>query len=106
MSLGDQNGQSCVNAFVEYAAERLSQKGYHVSLNRPYSGGFITTHYGRPSENIHALQIEINRSLYLDEITREANANFEILQNDLIALSADLMAFPDQELIVCKAAAE
>lgn len=104
--LGDQNGQSCANAFVEYAAECLSRKGYQVTLNRPYSGGFITTHYGRPSENIHALQIEINRSLYLDEITREANINFDILQSDLIALSADLMAFPEQELMVCKAAAE
>ncbi len=104
--LGDQYGHSCANAFVEYAAERLLQKGYNVSLNRPYSGGFITAHYGRPSENIHSLQIEINRSLYLDEITLETTHNFTALQNDLTDLAADLMAFPDHEFMPFKAAAE
>ncbi|WP_246785245.1 MULTISPECIES: N-formylglutamate amidohydrolase [Bartonella] len=104
--LGDQYGQSCTNAFVEYTAELLREKGYNVSLNRPYSGGFITAHYGKPAENIHALQIEINRSLYLDEITLEANHNFSSLQKDLTSLSADLMAFPEQEFTLCKIAAE
>ncbi|WP_297322180.1 N-formylglutamate amidohydrolase [uncultured Bartonella sp.] len=104
--LGDLYGHSCANAFVEYAADKLIQKGYNVSLNRPYSGGFITAHYGRPAENIHCLQIEINRSLYLDEISLEVNNNFPVLQKDLTAFAADLMAFPEYELISYKTAAE
>lgn len=104
--LGDQYGRSCANTFVEYAADNLRQKGYNVSLNRPYSGGYITAHYGRPSENIHSLQIEVNRSLYLDEISLEANNNFPVLQKDLTAFAADLIAFPSDELMMCKTAAE
>ncbi|MEE8562462.1 MAG: N-formylglutamate amidohydrolase, partial [Alphaproteobacteria bacterium] len=41
--------------------------GYTVTRNIPYSGGYTTVHYGRPGAGIHALQIEINRSLYMDE---------------------------------------
>ncbi len=104
--LGDQYGQSCANAFVEYVTDRLEQKGYNVALNRPYSGGFITANYGRPCENIHALQIEINRSLYLDEITLEPNHNFPVLQNDLTGLASDIMAFPEGHFMTTKVAAE
>ena len=46
--------------------------GYSVFRNNPYAGGFITDHYGCPGEGVHALQIEINRALYMDgsRITR------------------------------------
>ena len=43
--------------------------GYEVHMNRPYAGGYITEHYGRPARDVHAVQIEINRGLYLDELT-------------------------------------
>lgn len=104
--LGDQHGRSCSQSFSLYAADLLREKGYTVSLNRPYSGGFITAHYGKPVENFHSLQIEINRSLYLNEISLEMNSNFLNLHKDLMDFAADLMAFPESELIGYQMAAE
>jgi N-formylglutamate deformylase len=46
---------------------QLSGLGYTVRRNDPYAGGYITRHYGRPREGVHALQIEIARDLYMDE---------------------------------------
>ena len=45
----------------------LVELGYSVRRNDPYAGGYITRHYGRPREGMHALQIEIARELYMDE---------------------------------------
>ena len=104
--LGDQHGRSCAQSFSAYAADLLREKGYTVSLNRPYSGGFITAHYGDVANNIHSLQIEINRSLYLNEISLEVNNNFLHLKRDLIDFFADLMAFPEGDFIAFNAAAE
>lgn len=104
--LGDQHGRSCAQSFSAYAADLLREKGYTVSLNRPYSGGFITAHYGDVENNIHSLQIEINRSLYLNEISLEVNNNFLHLKRDLMDFVADLMAFPEGDFIAFNAAAE
>ena len=49
------------------ALESLTKAGFSVKRNNPYAGGFITQHYGKPYENVHAVQIEINRSLYMNE---------------------------------------
>ncbi len=65
--LGDCHGTSCAPVVIETAAAALRELGYHVALNSPYSGGFVTRHYGRPAESTHTLQIEINRALYMDE---------------------------------------
>ena len=46
-------------------------------MNRPYAGGYITEHYGRPARDVHAVQIEINRGLYLDELTLRPTAGFD-----------------------------
>ena len=45
----------------------LRELGYGVSRNKPYAGGFITEHYGNPAAGLHAIQLEINRALYMDE---------------------------------------
>ena len=42
-------------------------QGFAVVRNNPYAGGYSTEHYGRPTLGLHALQIEINRALYMDE---------------------------------------
>jgi len=65
--VGDCHGTSCSPNLMEVAVETLSRAGFRVSRNKPYSGGFVTRHYGRPDEGVHALQIEINRALYMDE---------------------------------------
>ena len=65
--LGDNHGTSCAPVVMDTGVKLLASLGYQVSRNTPYSGGFVTRHYGRPSQGVHALQIEINRSLYMDE---------------------------------------
>ena len=66
----------------------LSGKGYLVRRNDPYAGGFITRHYGRPADDVHVLQIEIARALYMDEARIERLPGFPAIQQvitDLIA---------------------
>lgn len=65
--LGDCFGTACAPAITTFAETVLSDLGFAVKRNVPYAGGFTTRHYGRPTEGVHALQIELNRSLYMDE---------------------------------------
>ena len=75
--LGDRYGTSCSADLTETAASILKSLGYTVARNKPYAGGFITEHYGRPSKGLHALQIEINRGVYMNEDTFEKSDGFE-----------------------------
>ncbi|ATQ66620.1 MULTISPECIES: N-formylglutamate amidohydrolase [Methylosinus] len=77
--LGDRFGASCSAEIVETIEARLRQWGYHVQRNRPYAGGYITEHYGRPAAGSHAVQIEIARNLYMDENDLARNDAFELL---------------------------
>ena len=61
--------------------------GYTVAHNKPYAGGFITEHYGRPARHLHALQIEVNRGLYMNERTFQKSAGFDALADDLTRFS-------------------
>ncbi|MGD9740566.1 MAG: N-formylglutamate amidohydrolase [Bauldia sp.] len=81
--LGDRHGTSCAPRLVGTAEAILTRLGYDVARNRPYAGGYITEHYGRPADGIHALQIEINRALYLNERTLERTAGFDRLSANL-----------------------
>jgi N-formylglutamate amidohydrolase len=65
--LGDCYGSSCSPVLMETAERALRSQGYIVIRNTPYAGGFTTRHYGRPRLGVQALQIEINRALYMDE---------------------------------------
>ena len=65
--LGDRYGASAAPAVVETLETSLKGAGYRVRRNKPFAGGFITEHFGAPAEGAHAVQIEIARSLYLDE---------------------------------------
>lgn len=67
--LGDCHGSACNPALVDAAEAWLAGQGYVVVRNAPYAGGYTTRHYGRPVAGIHAMQIEINRALYMDEQT-------------------------------------
>jgi N-formylglutamate deformylase len=66
--LGDAHGTSCAPALMRLAEQCLQSAGLSVRRNDPYAGGYITRHYGRPREGIHALQIELARALYMDQI--------------------------------------
>ena len=72
----------------------LRAQGYSVSRNKPYAGGFITEHYGNPAAGLHAIQLELNRALYMDERRFERSASFGRLAADLEALADRLAAIP------------
>src|SRR5690606_22497486 len=93
--IGDRFGVACAPGLSSAAIEILSGMGYRVAHNKPYAGGFITEHYGRPAKGLHALQIEINRGLYMNEKTLERSAGFDALVADLSRFCADIMSVPD-----------
>ena len=104
--VGDRFGISATAALTETAIGLLTGMGYTVAHNKPYAGGFITEHYGRPARHLHALQIEVNRGLYMNERTFQKSAGFDALADDLARFSADLMAMPDHHFIDLPLAAE
>jgi N-formylglutamate deformylase len=104
--LGDRYGTSCVAVVAETIDETLRGLGYAVSRNKPYAGGFITEHYGNPAVGLHAIQLEINRALYMDERRFERSAAFPSLAADLEKLADCLADIPTQELHPYRAAAE
>jgi N-formylglutamate deformylase len=84
--LGDAHGTACSPLLARQVERSLVGMGYTVRRNDPYAGGYITRHYGRPREGVHALQIEICRSLYMDEARIERLPRFARLRADLTAL--------------------
>lgn len=88
--LGDRFGAACAGVLTARVEHELEGLGYRVARNSPYAGGYTTEHYGRPARRTHALQVEINRGLYLDEATLEPIARFTRLKTDLDRLTAAL----------------
>ena len=82
--IGDRFGKSSDTFFCEVIEEALKACGYKVVRNKPFAGGFITEHYGRPQQGLHAVQIEISRALYMNERTYQRTAGFGPLQQDLM----------------------
>ena len=97
---------SCVAIVSETVETVLRSRGYTVSRNKPYAGGFITEHYGNPAAGLHAIQLEINRALYMDERRFERSPSFGGLAADLETLAERLGALPIEELRPYRAAAE
>jgi N-formylglutamate amidohydrolase len=104
--LGDRYGTSCVAIVSETIEVTLTELGYSVSRNKPYAGGFITEHYGNPSAGLHAIQLEINRGLYMDERRYERSDSFSRLAADLETLADRLGRLPVEEIRPYRAAAE
>ena len=91
--LGDRDGTTCEPAFTQVVADTLRRLGYAVAINDPYKGVEIVRRYGRPEEGRHSLQLEIKRTLYMDEQTLEPSAGFARLEADLARLTATLAGF-------------
>jgi N-formylglutamate amidohydrolase len=104
--LGDRYGTSCVAIVSETIETTLTELGYSVSRNKPYAGGFITEHYGNPTAGLHAIQLEINRGLYMDERRYERAPAFSRLAADLETLADRLGRIPIEEIRPYRAAAE
>lgn len=90
--IGDRFGASCREDISERIATAFAARGFRVARNVPFAGAFITQHYGRPSIGRHAIQIEINRALYMDEKRIEPNAHFDQVRSLITDTLRDLIA--------------
>lgn len=94
--LGDRFGAAAAPWVIGLAQEALECCGFTVARNAPFAGGWITQKHGRPQRNIHAVQIEIDRGLYLDEARVEKRRDFEALRAALApAIAAMAMGLDD-----------
>ncbi|TNJ41069.1 N-formylglutamate amidohydrolase [Phaeobacter sp. B1627] len=75
--LGDRFGAAAQGAIVDRVEAAFASAGFRVARNSPFAGAYITQTYGRPSRGQHAVQVEIDRSLYMDEVHIRPNGQFE-----------------------------
>src|SRR6195256_1236527 len=104
--IGDRYGTSCAILLPDMVEQTMSRLGYSVGRNKPYAGGFITEHYGNPASGLHAIQLELNRAIYMDEQRRERGLRFQQVTADFAALADALAAVPLGDLGPFQAAAE
>ena len=109
--LGDRYGTTCGAVLVDLAETVFTAAGLRVARNRPYAGGFSTRTYGRPQHGVHALQVEISRHLYMNEVTLEKHDGFEavrlLMERLVLALiGLDPSLFVPSQPAMSKAAAE
>ena len=97
--IGDRYGASADRRIVLSVEDRLKRHGYHIQRNRPYAGGFITEHFGQPDSGWHALQIEVSRALYMDEMKIEKSIRFPQIAKHL----AELVAGLSSDVAACEA---
>ncbi|MEL6372563.1 MAG: N-formylglutamate amidohydrolase [Pseudomonadota bacterium] len=90
--LGDRHGSSCEPGLIALVQEAFQKAGFEVHRNRPYAGGYITEHYGRPHRDTHALQIELNRGLYLDERRFQRTTRFAPLRGQITQILGEVVA--------------
>lgn len=85
--LGDCWGSSCHSGITDAVERAALDQELSVRRNSPYAGGFTTRHYGRPSAGCHAIQLEIDRALYMDEKTLVRLPSFDHIRRKLTAVS-------------------
>lgn len=88
--LGDRFGASCDSAIMDQVQREFEREGLRVARNTPFAGAFIAQHYGRPSRGFHALQIEIDRALYMDEAQITPSPQFAPFQAKMHRIIAGL----------------
>jgi N-formylglutamate deformylase len=104
--IGDRYGTSCAPQLADTVEDVMTGLGYSVGRNKPYAGGFITEHYGNPASGLHAIQIELNRAIYMDERKRERGERFARIVADFARLAQALAAVSLDDLGSFEAAAE
>jgi N-formylglutamate amidohydrolase len=90
--LGDRFGAACHPSVTALAEATLRRMNYRVARNTPFAGGHTTQTYGRPALGVHALQIELNRGLYVDERTLERTNGYARVRADMARLAEALAA--------------
>lgn len=90
--LGDGHGTSCAPMIADFVHNELMRRGFTTRRNDPYAGGYITRHYGRPRNNVHVVQIELLRSLYMNESSLKKKLEFNRLQERLESFLQELLS--------------
>ena len=91
--LGDKFGLSCGAEISVWIEQFFAKHGLQTVRNKPYAGGFITENYGAPHHDRHAIQVEINRSLYMNEVTTQLSQSFTNLREVLNLFACELAKF-------------
>ena len=89
--LGDRFGTSASSEIVEQVEAAFAGAGFTVSRNAPFAGAYVTQHYGRLGRNQHAIQIEIDRSIYMDEKLIQPHSGFEEVRSRLQKVIAEVV---------------
>lgn len=97
--LGDRDGTSCDAAFTRALKKQIESLGYSVSINDPFKGVELINRYSNPLRGYHSIQIEINKSLYMNEETGEKIATFDKLKSDIESLISFTADYIEQRLI-------
>lgn len=93
--ISDFEGKSSSTQFKDLVTEAFEAQGFETAYNWPYKGGRITQRYGKPAQNHHTIQIELNRALYMNEQTKEKLPGFQQVADRLhSALARILTALP------------
>jgi N-formylglutamate amidohydrolase len=98
--LGDRHGRACSPAIMAETEQAFRDEGLSVRRNRPYAGGHTTGFYGQPDQGRHALQIEINRELYLDEESVTRSGTFNRTQDIISAVLSRLVSIDWREKLI------
>lgn len=97
--LGDRDGTSAAPQITVQLAQAFRRRGYSCWVNRPYKGVELVRAHGCPAQERHAIQLEINRALYMDETTLEPHpSQFAALQNDLLQVLGEALALMQNRL--------
>jgi len=97
--LGDRDGSTCAPAFIDLIAKTLTGFGYDVRLNDPYKGVELIRAYSNPGQRRYGVQIEINRSIYMNESNVERNNGFSDLQDNMTRLIDVVCAYAKDEIL-------
>jgi N-formylglutamate amidohydrolase len=97
--LGDRFGASAHSEITEAVAAVFTAAGLRVARNSPFAGAYITQRHGLPSSGQHAIQIEIDRGLYLDERKVSPSSSFDSFQNVMDGIVRDLVAIGRSDTI-------
>ncbi len=95
--VSDQDGKTSSRKFRDVIIKNLKSQGYEVAVNYPYKGAELIKRHGVPTENRHAVQIEINRRLYMDESSFLKNNSFPVLKDNILKLTERLVYFTKAE---------
>ena len=90
--LGDRFGTTCHADTLGTFRRLFTQAGYSVGVNYPYAGGYTTSHYGKPDQGVEAVQIEVNRDLYVNPVTLAPKLGYARLAEDLRGITHKIVA--------------